>query len=720
MTSSRLFRDAWKYGVNFLRSEACILLLILLLALFLRIYRLEQVPAGLYYDEISAVYVPYLYQMGLVDVSIRSTIACVLSGTFFTYAIFGPSILFTRLPEVLLGTLLVFVTYSLATEMFSKRVGLISALLMALSPWALHFSRFQAFCSAYVLYITVAILFLYKGINSSNGRRQFILYCFGSLLLSLSANIHASSRVLVPLFIVGFLIAYLRIKPLKIVPFLPEGIVCTAIFLLAYSPVFLDYLTHDPISSRTLAYSTYSHSQNIFDLSRMVLERVYTHLSPGFLVFTSPAAHDLPFQETISKTGLLRLSPTIFGELNYYGVLVYPGILLLAYKAVKKRSKEHAVLLWWIVCYLIVSGVAYYGSPNAARNIVGLPALIITIALLMNFLVEVTLQEKNIGRFAISVLAGFLICIIAIPAGLFLHEYYVTYADESAKVFDYGYREVANYLSANGLWERDIYIHGGWDRDQTLSFYSPEQPPSSKIVNIYNVRKLDPKDSWSISETDLINPFKHGAIEYETRINEGYGGATSSQIRLIRDKLNTLRLTIYAEDSTYEPNGYLLKQTVNGELYFEQRSIGEIVERRRWYAVRLVVNSTAISFYFDGKLITTWQRRADDTYIALKLVGVSASVSFKYLTTQDNKAHSLFNNFSNWKMISEKSEIKRDIDGDITLTLFPISVNALLVTHHQEDAATLSDYGIPCKLLKNIYYPDGTLAFSIFELISDG
>lgn len=718
--ASLLSEYACKYGVKFVRSETCVLMLILTLAFSLRIYRLEQLPAGLYYDEVAAVYTPFLYQIGLVDFSIKAIIAYMLTGTFFTYFIFGPSTFFTRLPEVVLGTLLVFVVYLLAKEMFSKRVGLISALLVAISPWALHFSRFQAFSSAYVLYFTVAMLFLYKGINTADKRRKFVWFCLGSLLLGLTANIYASAWVFVPLFIIGFLVAYVRVKLFKIRSLLPEVIVYATIFLLAYSPVFINYLAHDPISTRALANSIYSHSQNIFDWLRMALERAHMHLSPTFLVFTAPATHDSGFQETISQSALLRNSPTIFGGLNFYGILVYPGILLL-YEAMKRRSKEHIIVLWWIICYSIVSGIAYYDNPSPARNIVGLPALTITTALVIDFLIKITrnLKTKKIGHVTIyfkPLLSVLLICLIAAPTSLFLHEYYVNYPSESAKVFDYGYGEVANYLSANSLWGRDIYIHDKWGRDLTLSFYSPEQTPPSKITTVFNIKGLDPKKSFI--QISKETAFEHGIIEYETRIEKGYGAATSSHIRLIYDENNTLAFSIYANDSTYTPNWYLLLQKVNDKRYFEQRPLNEVIENGKWYSVRLAVNSATVSFYLDGKLITSWSRPADDTYRTLKLAGESAAVSFRNLRIQQNsESHDLFEvtNLSDWEIISGKLEIKGYLDGN-GVTLFPRGSNAILVTHYQEDSATLLECGIPHKLLKNIYYPDGTLAFSIFEL----
>jgi len=222
----------------------------------------------------------------------------------------------------------------------------------------------------------------------------------------------------------------------------------------------------------------------------MILERAYLHLSPGFLVFTKQATHDLPFQEKISMSALLRNSPTIFGELNFYGILLYPGLLVLIFKTIKKRSLNHMIILWWIVCYSIVSGIAFYDNPINTRNIVGAPALLITISLFINFLIKLIQKNNNIFYIFKIFLYSFIIGLIIIPTSIFMYEYYYTYPIDSAKAFDYGYKEVANYITTNKLWVKEIYIYGDYDRNLTLSFYSPEQPPINKIVHISDVNTI--------------------------------------------------------------------------------------------------------------------------------------------------------------------------------------------------------------------------------------
>src|SRR6188472_3706208 len=195
-----------------------------------------------------------------------------------------------------------------------------------------------------------------------------------------------------------------------------------------------------------------------------------------------------------------------------------------------------------------------------------------------------------------------------------------------------------------------------------------------------------------------IAPFSQGTVDYETRIDKGYRGSTSSHLYLLTTANHSLSLAIYHNDSSYAPNSYLLLQSDNnGKSHFDQRPLNQTIEYGKWYKVRLKINSTAISFYFDGKPITTLSRLTDsnvgndnggngpggDTYTSIHLGELSSAVSFKNMVIQQNNQFSdLFDYRNNnilfgWKVINsgpEKSELrlKRDIDGSIVVTFPPI------------------------------------------------
>ena len=708
-----------KNGYSF-HSSTYILTSIIALAFFLRAYRLEDIPAGLYWDEISAVYSPFLYQHGLTDASLRVIISHLLSGTYFLFPLSGSSIFLTRLPELISGTLLVFTTYLLAKEMFSVRIGLISALLISVLPWAIHFSRFQAFSSAYVLFFTVTLLLLYKGINSDVERKKIVYYGSGSFMLGLTAMIYSSSQAFVPLFLAIFLVIYVRKKDVNLSSiFSKRTIFVIIIFVLTVSPIFTEYFVHSQNSSLGISYSTYSHSKGILDWFNMIIQRSRIHLSPTFLVFTIPSTHDLPFEQMIAKSGQLRYSPTIYGELNFYGLLVYPGILLLIIQALFHRSKTHMVIFGWILCYSIAAGVAYYDNPNAARNIVGMPALAITIAMFMEFLVKFVYSSRTIIGCAFKrVIIIALIASVALPTGLYLYSYYTSYYAQSATVFDYGYKEVADFLTAKKLWQKDIFMNVDFAKNLSLSFYSPTQPPIRPLTDFpdLQVKKM------TVALNNRNFTFNHGWIRYDTKIDNGYGGALSSHMNMVSPNgRDSFSLSLYHNDSNYAPNDYLLSQVVNGTSYFRQLPLDKTVEYDKWYRVSLFFNSTNILFYLDGKLLNNWNRPSDSIYSIIKLGAESTDVSFKNMTIQQtghtNDIFTSNNDFqTESKYIPVKINMEEDSSGEKVLHLWSSINDGLLVTSHQEDAKILNNYGIPSSILNQVYYPNGTIALSLFEL----
>jgi hypothetical protein len=330
-----------------------------------------------------------------------------------------------------------------------------------------------------------------------------------------------------------------------------------------------------------------------------------------------------------------------------------------------------------------------------------------------------------------------LAALVAVPTSLFLYEYYVVYPIQSAKVFDYGYKEVADFLSSNKYWGKDILVNGGYGSDIILSFFSPYQPPLRKIYIIGNVYGIsaplslnegsDPLKQSFIQISKNISPFNQGTIEYETRIDKGYGGTISSHISLFTpDGTSHLSLGLYHNDSLFGPNNYLLLQNgSSSKSQFEQRPLNQTIEYGKWYKVKLNINSTAISFYLNGRSITTWLRPADETYTNIHLAGESAAVSFKNMVIErkNNQFSNLFddrNNLFYWKTVFGKLEVKQDSNSNIVVSLFPISYDTLLVTPYREDSNVLYKYGTSSNLIKDIRFSNGTTALFIFKITQYG
>lgn len=701
-----------KNGKANLKTEYLFLICIITIALIIRLYELERVPSALFIDEIWATYQPYLIQKGIIALPLYSAIVYFLQGTYFSYSFFGSSILFSRLSAALYGTLLVVIVYFLAKEMFSPKIGLVSAALTAITPWAVIFSRYQIPSMSGVFWFTLAIYLIYKGSRTISSKR--ILLCgLGSFTLGLSLFSVVTSRIFVLVFLFGFIFLCVhKVRKLTRNNIL-EWLTYSALFVLASAPIISDIFFPSNVSGQSLAYSTFAHAKNIPELIDLIVTRFALHLSPDFLVLSGgfSYASQAGFQQNIAAAGLFKYSTGTVGMLNYYGLLVYPAILYLFYKVVKKKSgNADKLMLWWAFSSTLATTSAYYDNPNAARAIFGLPALIIIISIFICGAVSVFISfKKKIMRFA-SILG--IILIILLPTTYFLQDYYSNYYSRSAASFDFGYADVANFLTETNNWNRPIFLYTPPSRNWNLAFYSPEQPVNpDKFTVVSSMSDLLAVTEFKNAFIQIQKPlnFVNGTIEYATRIDQSYGGAASSYIQLVFDEKNMLALSIYSQNSTYNRSGYLLSQKANDQVFYEQRALGNAVNHGEWYTVKLVITSKSVLFYFDNDLVTTFSRPTYDTYSYLKFGGESGEVSFadlKIVNGETNEITNVLNDgISQRQIVSGTWEIDENIlQGDSSI---------ILIADTSLNLQLLQENMVPFNVLKTIYYPTGDIAFRI-------
>lgn len=186
--------------------EVGLLIGVLLLALFMRVYRLDSIPSGLYLDEGDngflglslfgqqfSPYTParessnatmYFYFLGLVA------------------RLFGPSVLAMRLAAVTVGMLTVIAFYPLARLLFGWRVALVITFLLAVSRWHITFSRLLFEALPVPLFALLTAYFLLRGLKTN----QRLSFALGGLAFGLGVHTYIGYRVF-PAAIVLFLLA---------------------------------------------------------------------------------------------------------------------------------------------------------------------------------------------------------------------------------------------------------------------------------------------------------------------------------------------------------------------------------------------------------------------------------------------------------------------------------------------------------------------------------
>lgn len=191
-------------------SQTFYLFLIFGLALFLRVFHLDQIPFGLHEDEMMNGYVgrfillngkdlyankwPLLFFDNFGDYP--NVIPMYISG-IFTF-LFGVTAFAVRFPIAVIGSMIVFPVYKIAYSIFkNSKISLLAATLIAITPWHIILSRSTA---ENILATTVyfsGVFFLLKWIHEEKSNRTPIL--LSVLFLALTYVLYPGYRIVSPL-----------------------------------------------------------------------------------------------------------------------------------------------------------------------------------------------------------------------------------------------------------------------------------------------------------------------------------------------------------------------------------------------------------------------------------------------------------------------------------------------------------------------------------------
>lgn len=161
------------------RKTAVLLLLITVLAAALRLYRLG--AWSFWIDEVYSVQAAHSLAINLRQDPIFALLEFPLTAAGMRLALLGgQSEWAARLFPALVGTVSVPILFGVVRRLWDTAVGLVSALLLAVSPWHIYWSQNARFYVLLLLFYTLALFFFYLWLEEN--RRRYLLYallCFG-------------------------------------------------------------------------------------------------------------------------------------------------------------------------------------------------------------------------------------------------------------------------------------------------------------------------------------------------------------------------------------------------------------------------------------------------------------------------------------------------------------------------------------------------------------
>ncbi len=491
-----LFRPYWwwqRWKSLSTKSYRIGLILILLLAATLRFFKLAQVPAGMTWDEAAIGYNGYSVVQTRRDewleklpISFRSfgdykaPLAIYLVGIFTS--IIDLNLWVLRLPFAISGVLgvwgMVVLTKKLlpihldlsesSNQGWIEKMGLIAGLILATSPWHLHFSRTGFESGLALTFILWGVSFLLKYLQQSAIPKYLTrikpLFA-GIVLLVLSMYTYHSPKLFVPL--IGFTLVAVHLKLIK-----KRVIDLTSSLVLLLT--LLGPMIYDSVSGNGLTRAgslSVLEASSFHEAMKMILVRFTAHLSPGFLIggWTDTLRHGA------TKDSVFLL--TIF-------ILMIVGLIGLLIDSIKKRaiSPWLKLSLIWIILGLLpaVLGDSY---PQANRALLALPGFVwLAVAgfrysvIWLNSRIKIVSLNQKILTYAILFL-------IAINTGCYLKHYYQVFAFESAAAFNEGYLEAMQLAYQ--------YEQGREDKPEVSKIIVSNQYGQAYIYALF-VRKTNP------------------------------------------------------------------------------------------------------------------------------------------------------------------------------------------------------------------------------------
>ncbi|HJX02092.1 MAG TPA: glycosyltransferase family 39 protein, partial [Candidatus Humimicrobiaceae bacterium] len=385
------------------------LIAIILIAVFLRFWKIDKVPVSLFGDELDVGYQAYSilktgrdYNGNFMPLHFHSLAEwrtpLYLYSAVPTVAVFGISPLGVRLPAMIFGVLGIYVFYLLVREILvfksgldpslAEKIALVAAFLLTVSPWHIQYSRAGFEVTQLLFFLILGIYFYIKSLN--NPKLLWLsFFCFG-----LTPWIYSTAKMFTPILLVFLVFLWFRdfikfpkkelVKAVAVLLLLGLPMVYTVFSgggaqRFGYISVFTDPTMEGDVGFARLNDAQFEGTgRNIFQkVETRFIHNKYTFW--GFKVINN-------YLSTFSTNflfikGDLNLRHSVENVGQFYKVEMIPMILgLVAFFGFYKNRKIKILVAFWILAGVIPSAITRDGGIHATRLILILPPMVILIA----------------------------------------------------------------------------------------------------------------------------------------------------------------------------------------------------------------------------------------------------------------------------------------------------------------------------------------------------
>ena len=423
-----------------------LLIAVLALAAVLRLWNLPNVPPHLTQDEASLGYNAYsILKTGRDEFGQPFPVIFKSFGDYkpglYVYltvpsvAVFGLNEFAVRLPSALAGIISVYLVFLVSNLLFKeKKLSLIASFIMAVTPWAIYFSR-----SAWEvnLSLTLTLFGIYFFLKSFKKEKLLLLSAlfFASTLLAYQGAKLSTGIVLLILVFLYFK-KLIRFEKKNLGLALILGLIISSPILLSlfrgqtgrltifsifsyprpkeYTQAFLD---QGGEKFGTISYYLF-HSETL-NFARAISGRWFNHFSGRFLFFEGDWPNP---RHSASYQGMLLLTDLI--------------LLVVGFVALVRRGLSKETVFLWL--WLVLSSLPAVLSRDQVHGVRALN-MVVPMVLLLSFGLEKILSKKNIKFLFIP---AYILAFV-----YFLDSYFVHVPKQNSKYWEYGYKQIVETVT---------------------------------------------------------------------------------------------------------------------------------------------------------------------------------------------------------------------------------------------------------------------------------
>lgn len=376
-----------------LRLEVALVLAVMVLATFFRFWRFTEFPPGVWYDE-AVTSTDALYIMDVDHWTVwretnfgRSTLFLYM--LIASFKAFGYTVFAMRFVPAVAGVAAVLAFYFLARSLLGPVPALVASALLAVSRWAVTFSRISWEASLQPLFEILAVYFFIRAVDT-RGRASYAFWALAGAALALGIYTYLAFRF-VP-FVMAFFLAYLGITRWRLLWSHRTGLLVYALsFLIVIAPLAnFAYHNQDKFLERTRAVNVFKEvdERESYAPLRDNVRKVTQMMN---VAGDHNGRHNLPFAPMVDEvTGALL-------------VLGMAGALL------SWRSWRYGTLPIWLVIMVLPSVFTItIENPSAIRAIGAIPPLFLLAGIAVSAAYR-SLARTRAGLLAFGALAAALV-----------------------------------------------------------------------------------------------------------------------------------------------------------------------------------------------------------------------------------------------------------------------------------------------------------------------